>query len=597
MITVLLVGLLGGLVTGISPCILPVLPVVLLAGGTGRTGSDASARSVGSAASPETDSPATGGVAVVARPESPAQVRWSLRPYAVIAGLVVSFSLFTLFGTLLLSVLGLPADLLKIVGVTLLILIGLGLLFPRVDRILEKPFARLPQRSANSDRGGFVLGLGLGLLYVPCAGPVLTAITVAGATNTVTWSTVVLTLAFSVGATLPLLVFALAGQRIGARLAAFRRRQRLVRSISGVLMILLALALAFNLAEVIQRAIPDYTAGLQKSVAANPALKPKLSSPDSDSNKLLARCEDAAADLRDCGPAPELDNVTAWLNTPANTPLRMSGLRGRVVLIDFWTYSCINCQRSLPHVDEWDRTYRNSGLTVIGVHTPEFAFEHDLANVRAGAERLGVEHPIAVDNGYSMFTAYRNQYWPAQFLVDATGQVRYFKLGEGDYGVTERHIRELLTAANPSLALPAPTDVPDRTVTDPRTSPETYLNAGQIKGYVGDPLDRTTAKDYRFPPDLPLNTVSLDGNWRAGYQKFTAGPNARVAMHVSARKVYLVVAGEGILTADLDGADRRTIPITGAPMLYPLVEGDSLRDGRLTVGVSPGLSVYVFTFG
>jgi cytochrome c biogenesis protein CcdA len=588
-LTIALVGLLGGLVTGISPCILPVLPVVLLAGGTSRNTSASSAETKGEA----TTSEASGGVALAAPPKP----KRSLRPYAVIAGLVASFSMFTLFGTLLLSALGLPADLLKIVGVTLLILIGLGLLFPWVDRILERPFARLPQRSANSDRGGFVLGLGLGLLYVPCAGPVLTAITVAGATDKVTWSTVVLTLAFSVGATLPLLVFALAGQRIGQRLGAFRRRQRLFRSISGVLMILLALALAFNLAEVIQRAIPDYTAGLQKSVAANPALKPKLSTLGSESNKLLARCEDAAPDLRECGPAPELDNVTAWLNTPGNAPLRMSALRGRVVLIDFWTYSCINCQRSLPHVEAWDAAYRNAGLTVIGVHTPEFAFERDLANVRAGADRLGVHHAIAVDNGYSMFTAYRNQYWPAQFLVDAAGQVRYFKLGEGNYDVTERHIRELLTAANPAAVLPAPTDVPDLTVTDPRTSPETYLNAGQIKGYVGDPLDLTRPKDYHFPTDIPVNTVSLDGSWATGNQRFTAGPNARVAMHFSAKKVYMVVAGEGTLTTDVDGAEQRTIPITGPPMLYPLVQGDELRDGRLTVGLTPGLSTYVFTFG
>jgi cytochrome c biogenesis protein CcdA/thiol-disulfide isomerase/thioredoxin len=575
--------------------------VVLLAGGTGRNTSGTDAETRGETADGTAGETAAGGVAVVAPPK--VKAKRSLRPYAVIGGLVASFSLFTLFGTLLVSALGLPADLLKIVGVTLLILIGLGLLFPRVDRILERPFARLPlwsvksQRSANSDRGGFVLGLGLGLLYVPCAGPVLTAITVAGATNKVTFNTVVITLAFSIGATLPLLVFALAGQRIGQRLAAFRRRQRLIRSASGVLMILLALALAFNLAEVLQRAIPDYTAGLQKSVAADPALKPKLSTLNSDGNKLLARCEDSAPDLRECGPAPELDNVTAWLNTPGNAPLRMSALRGRVVLIDFWTYSCINCQRSLPHVDAWDDAYRNAGLTVIGVHTPEFAFERDLANVRAGADRLGVHHPIAVDNGYSMFTAYRNQYWPAQFLVDASGQVRYFKLGEGNYDVTERHIRELLTAAHPGTVLPAPTEVPDQTVTDPRTSPETYLNAGQIKGYVGDPLDLTAPKAYHFPADMPVNTVSLDGNWKVGFQYFTAGQNARLAMHFSARKVYLVVAGEGTLTTDLDGADRRTIAITGPPMLYPLVQGDSLREGRLTVGLTPGLSAYVFTFG
>ena len=251
MLTLILIGLVGGLVTGISPCILPVLPVVLLAGGTGKERKE--------------PSPAVGagdGDTLVDAPAS-TRTRRSARPYVVIAGLVTSFSVFTLFGSLLLSALGLPANLLRTIGVVLLVLIGLGLLFPGVERLLERPFARLPQRAANAESGAFVLGLGLGLLYVPCAGPVLTAITVAGATNRVSGNTVVLTIAFALGATLPLLLFALAGQRISERIAALRRRQRLIRAISGLVMIALALALAFNLADVLQRAIPDYTAGLQ----------------------------------------------------------------------------------------------------------------------------------------------------------------------------------------------------------------------------------------------------------------------------------------------------------------------------------------------
>ncbi len=588
MFTLVLIGLVGGIVTGISPCILPVLPVVLLAGGSGgRSGRDRPADAP--------DPGPGGGVAVESPPAT--RARRSLRPYLVIAGMVVSFSFFTLLGALVLSALGLPDDLLKTVGVVLLVLIGLGLIFPKVEAILEKPFSRLPQRAATQDRGAFVLGLGLGLLYVPCAGPVLTAIIVAGATGDISGRIVVLTIAFAIGATLPLLVFALAGQQMSRRIAAFRRNQTVIRRVSGVVMILLAIALAFDAAQAVQRAIPDYTAGLQKEIAKNPALKPQLTNLGDGSTEQLSRCEDGQTELRDCGPAPEFRNIAGWLNTPGDAPLTMSGLRGKVVLIDFWTYSCINCQRSVPHVEAWDRAYRDAGLQVVGIHTPEFAFERDRANVIAGAKALNVRYPVAMDNMTSMFTAYRNQYWPAQFLVDAKGQVRYFKLGEGNYDTTERLIRRLLTDANPGVRLPAGTEVADRTVTDQRTTHETYLNAGQIQNYVGDPLALEQPHDYRFPAGFPPNTVGLDGTWNVGYEYAEAGPGARIGFHVNARQVYAVVEGQGSLDVAVDGKPESTIPVSGTPRVYPLMARDDLVDAQLTLGVSPGLRVYVFTFG
>lgn len=582
MFTLVLIGLVGGLVTGISPCILPVLPVVLLAGGSGR----------GSGGGPE-PVPGGGGVAVATEPAT----RRSLRPYLVIAGMVLSFSSFTLLGSLVLSALGLPDGLLKTVGVALLVLIGLGLIFPRLEAVLEKPFARLPQRAATQDRGAFVLGLGLGLLYVPCAGPVLTAIIVAGATGEITGRIVALTVAFAIGATLPLLVFAIAGQQMSRRIAAFRRNQTTIRRVSGVVLILLAIALALDAAEAVQRAIPDYTAGLQKQIAGNPALRPQLTNLGDGSTELLSRCEDGQTELRDCGPAPEFRNIAGWLNTPGDAPLRMSDLRGKVVLIDFWTYSCINCQRSVPHVEAWDRAYRDAGLQVIGIHTPEFAFERDRRNVVDGARALNVRYPVAMDNRTSMFTAYRNQYWPAQFLVDAQGQVRYFKLGEGNYDTTEKLIRRLLTEAKPGVALPAETEVADRTVTDQRTTRETYLNAGQIQNYVGEPLALEQPHDYRFPAGFPPNTVGLGGTWTVGYEYTEAGPGARIGFHVNARQVYAVFEGQGSVEVAVDGKPEPTVQVSGTPRVYPLMARDDLVDAQLTLGVSPGLRVYVFTFG
>lgn len=606
MLTLVVIGLVGGLITGISPCILPVLPVIFLAGGTAKSrpvpSTPPDVRVRGQA--PVTD-PEGGGVAVVehAEPTQRTRAPRNLRPYAVIAGLVISFSFFTLAGSVLIGLLGLPADVLRVAGISVLVLIGLSLIFPRLEALLERPFSRIPQRAPNQEGGAFALGLGLGLLYVPCAGPVLTAITVASATGRIGLSTVALTISFAVGATLPLLVFALAGRRVSQRVATFRTHARLVRAIGGVVMILLALALTFNVQELIQRAIPDYTAGLQKQVAENDtvrqAVKPSLSVYDNGTNTALSNCSDAALALADCGPAPAFAGITRWFNTARPEGLTTADLKGKVTLIDFWTYSCINCQRSIPHVEAWDAAYRGAGLQVVGIHTPEFAFEKDPANVASGIERFGITYPVAMDNGYTMFSAFRNQYWPAEFLIDATGTVRYFKLGEGHYDVTESHIRELLRSATPAVALPAPTEVTDQTVTDDRTTRETYLNYREIQqAYVGDRLPATgTAKVLTAHPDLAKDKVTLGGTWTVNYDNFQAGPDASIGLHYAAKKVFVVLGGEGTATVDVEGAGPRSFPVTGPPRIYPLVDGTELTDTTLRLNLTPGLQAYVFTFG
>ena len=175
-----------------------------------------------------------------------------------------------------------------------------------------------------------------------------------------------------------------------------------------------------------------------------------------------------------CGEAPNFSDVTAWLNTPHHEPLTIAGLRGKVVIIDFWTYSCINCQRTLPHVEAWYKRYAPYGLEIVGVHTPEFAFEHVVSNVKAQSKTLGVKYPIAVDDDYGTWHAYHNNYWPAEYLIDATGVVRHVDYGEGSYSLTESLIRKLLLQANPGIKLPPPTTVPNLTPTE-ETNPESYV--------------------------------------------------------------------------------------------------------------------------
>ncbi|WP_315097300.1 cytochrome c biogenesis protein DipZ [uncultured Cellulomonas sp.] len=615
LLTLALIGLVGGLITGISPCILPVLPVVFFAGGvqgargrptiTVADGTTGVARSVGAMAQPSflsgpsTWTPDGGGVATLERP-APAPDRG--RPYLVIAGLVTSFTLVTLVGTVLLNLLGLPQDLLRWAGIAVLALLGAGLLVPRFEELLERPFQRLtPKRAPGAGRGGFLLGLGLGAVYVPCAGPVLAAITVAGATGSVGPGTVVLTVSFALGAAVPLLILALAGRRVAERIAAFRTHQRGIRAAGGALMIALALALAFNLTDAIQRALPGYTESLQATVAANETVREQLDLGGlvTDENRQLAECSNNSAELEDCGPAPAIRGIDTWLNTPDGAPVDLADLRGKVVLLDFWAYSCINCQRSVPHVTAWEEAYRDAGLVVIGVHTPEYAFERETRNVVDGARRLGITYPVAQDNSYATWTAYRNRYWPAHYLIDAGGQIRQVSQGEGGYAQTETLVRELLTQADPGVTLPARTQVDDATPTADVTA-ETFLSVSKHANVAGD--YREGESTYTFPTDHSPDTVAFGGTWTTDYQGATAGPGAQLRLRYHAAVVQVVLGGAGTVTATVRDADgsvvgRVDVVVDGAPRSYELVTGSEVREGTIELAAQAGVQAFSFTFG
>lgn len=552
MLTLALIGLVGGLVTGISPCILPVLPVVFFS--------------------------------------SVDKGQAKARPYLVIAGLVVSFTLVTLFGSLLLSILGLPQDVLRWAGLVVLALIGIGLIVPRFEHLLEKPFTWIPQRRPDAAKSGFPLGLALGAVYVPCAGPILAAITVAGSTGQVGLDTVVLTVAFAFGAAVPLLVFALAGRGVAQRVQTFRKRQRGVRITAGVVMLALAVGLVFNLPQLLQRAVPDYTAGLQEELNENERVREALNlgGLENEQNKDLDLCSEGATDLERCGTAPDIRGVEQWLNS---APVDLKSLRGKVVLLDFWAYSCINCQRSLPHVTAWDAAYRAAGLQVIGVHAPEYAFEKEAGNVASAVDRLGIRYPVALDNSLATWTNYRNRYWPAHYLIDASGTVRHIKFGEGDYDTTEKLIRELLLAADPGVDLPKPTDTADDTPDTADITRETYLGTTKKVNFAGAEKYRTGT--FEFPAKQQEDTFALAGDWTLATQNVTpTSDTARVRLSYRAKEVRMVLSGTGTVTYG-----GKTIQVSGTPRSYQLLSTPDIRRGSLTVTVSAGVQAYSFTFG
>ncbi|WP_298867783.1 cytochrome c biogenesis protein CcdA [uncultured Microbacterium sp.] len=567
----IIIGLLGGLITGISPCILPVLPVIFLTGGTPSGGGD-------------------GGDVLPARRS---------RPFLVIAGLVLSFSLVTLLGSLLLGLLRLPQDVIRWAGIVVLVVLGVGLIVPRIEQLLEKPFQWLPRRNVENRGSGFGVGLALGAVFVPCAGPVLAAIIVAGATGRIGLDTVVLTVSFAVGVAVPLLAFALAGRSVVQRIRAFRNRERGLRITAGVAMIALAIGLVFNVPQALQRLLPDYTAGVQQDLVDSPqGGSLGLGGLVTDENRDLERCTNNATQLQNCGTAPKIRGIQQWLNTPGGQPVELGSLHGKVVLIDFWAYSCINCQRSIPHVVAWDKAYSAAGLQVIGVHSPEYAFEKDPANVQAGARDFGIEYPVALDNSLATWTAYRNRYWPAHYLIDSDGVVRHISFGEGDYATTERLIRELLKDADPGVDLPKPTEVADRTPKLGSTTQETFLGATKAENFGGAAPYRAGIRSYSLPLSQPEDSFALAGSWNVQTQYATPGDApAQVRLRYHASQVRMVLGGAGTVTVRDGTGATKTIEVGGAPRSYALRTGSSAHRGSITVTVPVGVEAYSFTFG
>ncbi len=577
----IIIGLLGGLITGISPCILPVLPVIFLTGGAQSARIDLG------------NGLAVGGEHV--------QTVSKWRPYLVIAGLVTSFTLVTLVGSLILNALGLPQDIVRWVAMGVLVLIGASLIIPALAHLIEKPFARLARKNVNTQRSsGFGVGLALGAVFVPCAGPVLAAIIVAGATGEIGTGIVLLTTSFALGVAVPLLFFALAGRRVAERIKAFRTRERGLRITAGVAMIALAVGLAFNLPQQLQLLVPDYTASIQRDLTDNERAREALDLGGlvNDENRDLDQCSNGATELESCGTAPSIRGIEEWFNTLGGAGIDLEDLRGEVVLIDFWAYSCINCQRSIPHVVAWDDTYRDAGLNVIGIHSPEYAFEKNPDNVRAGAEDFGITYPVALDNSLSTWTNYRNRYWPAHYLIDAEGVVRHISFGEGNYAATEQMIRELLVDANPDVVLPAASGVIDDTPEVGSTTRETFLGSSMFVNFAGPGRHLPGENEYTFPAVQPADSFALEGAWQVETQYVTPSTDdARVRLSFHATEVRMVLAGEGTVTVSLDGGQERVIEVSGTPRSYQLADGVDSGQRVIDVVVSPGVEAYSFTFG
>jgi thiol-disulfide isomerase/thioredoxin len=413
-----------------------------------------------------------------------------------------------------------------------------------------------------------------------------------------------------------MLLYALGGRAVLDRVR-HRARGPIVERTLGVVLLATGVLMAANVdvrfEEALARStsLPGFLVDPTRSLENSGAVQHRLASlrPASRFGVRQAAAGRSRSSLPRLGAAPEFTGTEQWFNTPGGTPLKLAALRGHVVLVDFWTYTCINCLRTLPFLKGLYATYHPYGLQIVGVETPEFTFEQDAGNVAQAIRSDGLRYPVAQDNEYGTWDAYGNQYWPAEYLIDAQGQVRHVQFGEGDYLGSEQAVRSLLREAGTAKLPPlmsAHAEVPSAQL----ATPETYLDPKRAQGFV-TPLVRGTHV-YPGAGHLALNQFALRGAWRAGMESITAaGPGAEIDAQVQAADVYLV------LTAGARAPQRVRVLLDGRPIpaaaaggdvhgstvavsgqrLYALVRRPAAERHRLTVILPPGVSAYDFTFG
>ena len=565
-----LLAYLGGILTILSPCILPVLPFVF------------------------------------ARGDKP----FVSNGLPLLAGMAITFA-----GVATLAAIGGEwAGTANSVGrgIALALFAGFALLliFPSLSERVMRPLVGWGQRlSERADRGGIgssaLLGVATGLLWAPCAGPILGIILTGAALSGASATTAGLLLAYALGAATSLALALLVGGRVFAAMKRSIGVGEGVRKALGVLMLVAVGFIALGLdTRLLAKLSTAQTFSFEHRLAQLLGMEEEELSTSSAGGKLPVE-----------GPLPSLDGAVLWLNSP---PLTREQLKGKVVLVDFWTYSCINCIRSVPYVKAWAERYRDKGLVVIGVHAPEFAFERDPANVRKAVADLGIRYPVALDNNLAIWRAFNNRYWPAHYLADAQGRIRYHHFGEGRTDETEAAIRSLLVE-NGAKGLGEETAVRAAGTSAAADfasirSPETYLGTKRASNFVSPGGFRDGAADYRLPPSLKLNEWGLDGRWKVEPQRaVNIDKGGVIAFRFQARDLHLVLGSSTgkpirfrvMLDGKAPGADHgMDIDAAGygtvtGQRLYQLVRQKAGSGERLfTIEfLDPGVEAYAFTFG
>jgi cytochrome c biogenesis protein CcdA/thiol-disulfide isomerase/thioredoxin len=575
----------AGAGTAITPCVLPVLPALLSASAVGGR----------------------------------------RRPLGIVSGLAGAFTIAIVALAQLVKGVGLASGAARTLSIVVLFGFGLVMLIPELAARVQAPLSRLARFGPRTRGDGFWSGVGvgaaLGFVCAPCAGPILAAVTSVSASGGASARVVAVAVAFAIGLSAVLLLYALGGRVVIERIKRTAKGHVVERTL-GIVLLATGVVMASNLdvrfeeALAKDRSLPAFLVDPTRSLENSSAVQNRLAqlrpaSPFAVRQQQLAAAHTTGvpSSLPRLGAAPEFTNTQRWFNTPGDRPLSLARLRGHVVLVDFWTYTCINCIRTLPFLKGLYAAYHRYGLEIVGVETPEFTFEQDAGNVQQAVASDGLRYPVVQDNAYGTWNAYGNEYWPAEYLIDSGGQVRHTQFGEGDYKQSEDAVRSLLIEAG-ATHLPPPMTAKAIVPSAGLQTPETYLNSDRAQGFV-TPL-RPGVSTYTGARQLTLNEFALTGSWSVSKQSATpTGAGASIEARFEAARVYLV------LTSAANAARRVEVLLDGRPItareagsdvhgalvtvkgqrLYSLVSLRSAQQHTLTVEIPPGVSAYDFTFG
>jgi cytochrome c biogenesis protein CcdA/thiol-disulfide isomerase/thioredoxin len=573
----LILTYLAGILTILSPCILPVLPFVF----------------------------------------SKAQGSFLRNGLPLLIGMALTFSLLSGVAIVGGEWIGKANEIGRIIAMILMALFGLSLLFPHLSEVAFAPLTRFGSRvgqdaKENSLGGSLVIGASTGLLWAPCAGPILGLVLTGAASQGNVGTSILLLLSYSLGAATSLGLALVAGNRFLKTLKKFLGVDQAVKKAVGVAVLLGVVAIAFNLDRTVLTRISKIgTESFENKLLSLGGLN-KKEEKKNNSMMMMSATGGSNAPIIE-GVLPDLSGAVSWLNSE---PLNVESLRGKVVLIDFWTYSCINCLRTLPYLKAWYAKYKDDGLVIIGVHTPEFAFEKSADNVKKAVADLGITYPVAIDSNYKIWNAFNNQYWPAHYLVDRLGRIRHHHFGEGEYDQSEEMIRKLLSENGQTIqeknAIIDAHGIEAQGSLNSGQSPETYVGYSRAENFTsttGPQKDHVA--DYQSPSQLKLNEWSLAGKWKLEKERaVTQGSNAKIIYRFHARDLHLVLGGNNIafkvkIDGHAPGPDHGVdINESGqgriqGQRLYQLIrQKDSAGDHTFEIEfLAPGAEAYAFTFG
>jgi cytochrome c biogenesis protein CcdA/thiol-disulfide isomerase/thioredoxin len=584
MLALIFFTFLSGIVTIFAPCIWPILPIVL-------------------------SSSVSGG---------------KKKPLGLVTGLAVSFIFFTLTLATIVTFIPFDPEVLRYFAVIIIAFLGVVLVVPALGDRLEVLVSRLGSfggrfTSGRGDGfgGGFVTGAALGLIWTPCAGPILAAVATLAATRSVSFEAFILIVVYVAGVSIPLYILTLIGGKALAKTRSLSLYTGVIQKVFGIIMILSALMIFFGYDKKLQVTLlekfPHYgnfltvfeTQAEKTGQLENIRTGKEMAPGEKESRVLDAILQPK---LENLGKAPEITGINGWLNSDGTS---LEALRGKVILIDFWTYSCINCIRTLPHVTGWYEKYKDQGFVVIGVHTPEFAFEHKKENVAEALKKYHIRYPVAQDNDYATWQAYSNRYWPAHYLIDAEGNVRRVHFGEGEYEETEAAIVALLKEAGKKVEVKK-ADMLDETPTRVGVrTPETYLGSDRGEKLVSPEKITGDTQVFTRPQDIRLNEYAFEGEWQIEDERAVTHSQGKLQLRFQGTKVFLVMspldASSRTVRVFLDDRviDQRVggKDVSGGVVnvtedrLYEIVDfkGES-REGVLRLEFQEGTAVYAFTF-